>query len=150
MIVAGLASSDRALAAVTVSVGCGAGSLPTIQSAVDAASAGDTVQVCAGSYAEQVTVPAAKTGLTVRSQPAAAATIQAPGSLPATQSSAIVHVDGATGVTIDGFTIRGPGTGSCGTIGYGVLVDGGGSATVSANHVAEIRDSSLSGCQSGV
>jgi parallel beta-helix repeat protein len=52
-------------------------------------------------------------------------------------------------VTINGFTISGPGTGPCGTIGYGVLVDGGGAARVTANHITAIRDNPFSGCQNG-
>jgi Right handed beta helix region len=149
VVFAGLASSDRALAA-TRTVGCGAGSFATIQDAVNAAIANDTIQVCSGIYTEQVVIPTTKSGLNLQSQPTGAATIKAPPSLPATQSSAIVHVDGATGVTVNGFTIDGPGTGGCGTIGYGVLVDGGGSATVSADHITNIRDNPFSGCQNGV
>ena len=144
----GVVSSDRALAATTLTV-CPGTSLPTIKAAVDAAATGDTIQVCAATYSEQVLIPAGKINLTLQSQTALGAIIEAPATLPATQQSAIVHVAGATGVTINGFTISGPGTGPCGTIGYGVLIDGGGSATVSANHITAIRDNPFSGCQNG-
>jgi parallel beta-helix repeat protein len=147
--VGSLGSSDRALAATTLTV-CASPPAPfsTIQSAVAAATAGDTIQVCDGTYSEQVTI--AKNDLTLRSQNLLGATIQAPGSLPATQQSAIIRVNAATGVTISGFTIKGPGTTGCGSIGYGVLIDGNGSATVAANHITAIRDNPpLSGCQNG-
>jgi parallel beta-helix repeat protein len=142
------APSVRALAATTLTV-CPATSLPTIQAAVDAAGAGDTIQVCTATYPEQVLIPAGKNNLTLQSQTALGAIIKAPANLPATQQSAIVHVAGATGVTISGFTVSGPGTGSCGSIGYGVLVDGDGSARVTANHITAIRDNPFSGCQNG-
>lgn len=142
-----LISSDRALAA-TQSVNCGAGSFPTIQDAVDAAAAGDTIQVCNGVYPEQVTITT--NNLRLESQNPLGATIQAPPSLPASQTSAIVHVAGATGVTISGFTISGP-AGVPGTIGYGVLVDQTGSATVTGNHIVDIHDNpSITGNQNGV
>jgi pectin methylesterase-like acyl-CoA thioesterase len=44
-------------------VGCGAGSQPTIQAAVIAAGPGSKITVCPGTYTEQVTVPAGKDGL---------------------------------------------------------------------------------------
>jgi parallel beta-helix repeat protein len=151
-----LGSSDRALAAtaaIRIVGNCTGATYTTIQSAVNAAADGDTIQVCLGTYPEQVVI--GKNNLTLQSQTpysqtSPGATIQAPPALPATQQSAIVHVAGVTGVTITGFTIRGPGTTNCGSIGYGVLVDGGGSAIVTENHITAIRDNPpLSGCQNG-
>jgi len=146
----GLATSDRALAA-TQSVGCGAGSFPTIQAAVNAAAAGDTIQVCNGVYPEQVAITTGN--LTLESQNPLGATIKAPPTLPANQTSAIVHVSAAQNVTISGFTISGPaGPAGCGgCIGYGVLVDQNGSATVTGNHIVDIHDSpNIAGNQNGV
>jgi parallel beta-helix repeat protein len=151
----GLGSSDRALAAtaaIRIVGACPGATDATIQGAVTAAAAGDMIQVCNGVYPEQVTIPASKSDLTLQSQTLLGATIKAPPTLPASQTSAIVHVAGAQRVTISGFTISGPGTGDCGSIGYGVLVDGGGSATVTANHVTAIRGNSGLDCgsQNGV
>jgi parallel beta-helix repeat protein len=62
---------------------------------------------------------------------------------------AIVLVRGAQNVSIDAFTITGPGGGGCDSIRYGVRIDGGGSAAISRNHITEIRDNPFSGCQNG-
>jgi parallel beta-helix repeat protein len=66
-----------------------------------------------------------------------------------------VQVSGATNVTILAFTITGPGTGGCASIGYGIRVDGGGSANILGNHIIDIRDqldvyNQPSGCQNGM
>jgi parallel beta-helix repeat protein len=119
----------------------------TIQAAVSAAAPGDTIKVCAGTYTEQVTIPAAKSGLTLRSHVPEAAIIKAPPVMA--DPKAIVRVNGAQDVTIYGFTITGPGGSGCDSIRYGVRVDGGGSATISHNHIVDIRDTGLSGCQNG-
>ena len=70
VVFAGLAASDRALAAGK-DVNCGAGSFNTIQAAVDAAPAGSTIQVCDGTYPEQVVIGPGKDNLTIQSQNAA-------------------------------------------------------------------------------
>ena len=152
-VLAGL-GSDRALAATTRVVGppsCSGATFSTIQAAVDASAAGDAIQVCAGTYAEQVVISVGKSNLTLQSQTPLAATIQASATLPHSQDSAIVQVDGATGVTISGFTISGPAppTGT-GAIGFGVLIDGGGAATLTGNRITAIRDDPLSGAQNGI
>jgi hypothetical protein len=138
-------------------IACPGTAYTTIQSAVNAAAPGDTVQVCEGTFPEQVVIPAGKNDLTLVSQTpysttATGAIIKAPPTLPANQQSAIVEVAGATGVTISGFTISGPaGAPGCGCIGYGVLVDQSGSATVTGNHIVDIHDNpSISGNQNGV
>jgi len=113
-------------------------SFTTIQSAVNAARPGDLVYVAKGVYQEQIVFPSAKSN--VRLLDAGGALIAA---LPGVGdgSGAIVHVNGAQGVTISGFTI----TGGVGTpnLQFGVLVDHGGSATISYNHIFNIQTSPL-------
>ena len=94
-------------------------------------------------------IPAGKNKLILNPKAGEAVTIKAPASLPAdeNQKFAIVHVAGATGVTISGFTISGPANG----IGYGVLVDQNGSATVTGNNITAIHDApDVTGNQNGV
>lgn len=118
----------------------------TVQAAVAAASAGDTILVCPGTYTEQVTITT--NGLTLQSVTPLAGVIKAPGGMA--DPKAIVRVNGATGVTILDFTISGPGDSSCDSLRYGVRVDGGGSATIDGNKIQDIHDSPLGGCQSGI
>ena len=127
---------------------CRKADFASIQSAVLAADPGDTIKVCPGTYVEQVRIPAGKDGLTLRSEGRWAAIIKVPPAM--TDPKAIVHVDGAHNVTIERFTITGPGDGPCDSIEFGVLVDNGGSATIRDNHITEIHDTPFSGCQNGV
>jgi hypothetical protein len=130
------------------STNCPTAQYHTIQSAVTAASAGAMIKVCAGTYTEQVVIPAGKDGLTLYSVPDLGAVIKAPAVM--LSPKAIVRVNGATNVTIRHFTITGPGDGPCDSIEYGVRVDGGGSATITDNHITKIEDTPFSGCQNGV
>ncbi len=120
----------------------------TIQSAVDAATPGDMIKVCRGTYIEQVTIPAGKDGITLFSVPALQAVIKAPPVM--LDPKAIVLVRGAQDVTIRHFTITGPGAGGCDSIRWGVRVDSLGSALITDNHITEIRDLGMSGCQNGI
>jgi hypothetical protein len=94
-----------------------------------------------------VTIPPGKDGLTLLAQ-SKDTVIKAPAPVVGGQQGAIVKVE-AQHVTIKGFTISGPGSGSPGSIGYGVEVVTGGSATVDSNHIVDIRDEPLSGDQNG-
>jgi len=65
--------------------------------------------------------------------------------------------NGAQNVKIDGFTITGPSAGSTELIKnspvnqlYGVLIDNGGSATITDNHVTNIENAPFSGAQEGI
>ena len=120
----------------------------TIQAAVTAASPGDHITVCPGTYIEQVTIPAADNGLRLESQKPLLAVIQAPAVM--TTPKAIVRDAGAQNVAIRQFTIQGPGGGGCDSLEYGVRVDSGGSAAIEKNHITHIRDTPLSGCQNGI
>ncbi|HVD88920.1 MAG TPA: right-handed parallel beta-helix repeat-containing protein [Jatrophihabitantaceae bacterium] len=124
----------------------------TIQAAVNAATPGDKIKVCRGTYMEQVTIPAGKNGITLFSEPALQAVIKAP--LAMLDPKAIVRVSASQNVTIRHFTITGPGGGDCDSIRWGVRVDSGGSALITDNHITEIRDlldlNGLSGCQNGI
>jgi hypothetical protein len=124
----------------------------TIQDAVNAATPGDKIKVCRGTYMEQVTIPAGKNGITLFSEPALQAVIEAPPAM--LDPKAIVRVSTSQNVTIRHFTITGPGDGECDSIRWGVRVDTGGSALITDNHITEIRDllglSGLSGCQNGI
>src|SRR6266849_6614761 len=92
---------------------------PTIQSAVNAAAPGDRINVCPGTYTEEVTIPAGKDNILLRSVQAWAAIIKAPPVMLG-PTKAIVRVTGASGVTILAFTITGPGGTLCDSLRYGV------------------------------
>src|SRR5437868_2021429 len=90
---------------------CPTATYTSIQAAVSAAPPGTRIRVCAGTYTEQVTIPAGKDGLLLYSTPDLAAVIKAPATM--TDPKAIVLVRGAHNVTIRHFTITGPGSTLC-------------------------------------
>jgi parallel beta-helix repeat protein len=114
----------------------------SIQAAVNAASPGDTIQVRPGTYTEQVTIPATKDDLTLKSQTPQSAVIKA----PATLTGPVVRVAGADDVEIEGFTVTGPAAG----VTAGIQVDQGGSAEVSKNLITDIRPPGSTGLQNGI
>lgn len=130
----------------------------TVQAAVNAAAPGDHINVCPGTYAEQVTIPAGKDNIRLRSTRQWEAVIKAPTFMVPDPflvlAFTIVRVASAQNVTILGFTITGPGPGGCGSLHYGVRVANGGSADILGNHITDIRDlpppPMVSGCQNGV
>lgn len=140
----------------------------TIQSAVNAASPGDTIQVCPGNYQEHVTInqnQAGQTlnGLALQSVQPLKASIQFPqdGSGPTPgYHDAIVSVRSARGVNIAGFTIEGPWSDSevepGDTFGpgdhFGVFVDQNGQANITGNRITQIEDAIVAdrGDQDGV
>ena len=118
----------------------------SIQAAVTASNPGDTIVVCDGTYAEQVTI-----GKSLTLAGSGNAIIQAPATLVADGSGKknVVEVNAAASVTMFGFTVVGPGPGACGSIDTGIAVLGGASLDLSATTVRDIRDNPLSGCQNG-
>jgi hypothetical protein len=118
----------------------------TIQSAVNAAQPGDTIDVYSGTYTEQVTIPQGLNNLTLEAAPGQTVAIKAPSTMDS--SGAIVHIAGAQNTILQGFTIEGPGA-TTGEVKFGVLVDDGGSATVQHNHVTDIEDSTFGASQTG-
>lgn len=142
---------------------CNAPGYTSIQAAVDAAQAGDTVYLC-GSFAEQVVITKSITLTGERG-----ASIQAPSTfstsaalMPAQFTTdslfvpqAIVTIWGAhVNAAITGLTISGvmPGNGGCAENEFGALVLGGAYTTFNKDRVLDIRDSNpaLYGCQFGV
>jgi parallel beta-helix repeat protein len=122
-----------------------------IQAIVNQAQSGDTIIVEAGTYNEQVTINNAghaRDNLTLEGSGQNFTFIQ-PSSLAG--SNAVVDVNGSQGVTIEGFTIEGPsGTAYSGGNLYGVRVEGGGSATITQNHITNIQDTPFAGYQEGI
>jgi hypothetical protein len=132
---------------------CANAEYQTIQAAVTAADPYDRIKVCPGTYPEQVTIPASKDGITLFSEGFLQAVIKAPPVMA--DPGDIVHVDGAQDVTLRHFTIAGPLPDHlfCSLfVRTGVRVDGGGSATLTDNHITEIRSASplFRGCQNGI
>jgi parallel beta-helix repeat protein len=122
----------------------------TVQAAVNAAGPGDRINVCAGTYTEEVLISGAgKNNISLRSVRRWDAVIKAPAVMLGPTKS-IVLVNAAQNVTILAFTITGPSALPCDGLRYGVRVDGGGSAAILGNHITQIRDEPFSGCQNGV
>jgi parallel beta-helix repeat protein len=132
---------------------CPAAPYRRIQDAIDAASAADTIEVCPGTYAEQLRIGRGKDGLTLRATVAQQAILRPPDALANLGSIGLVWVLGATNVTIEGLWIAGPfPLGACvaSTL-AGVIVEPGGSATVRRAYIADIRpaDPALDRCSLG-
>jgi parallel beta-helix repeat protein len=132
-------------------VGHAPNAFTSIQAAVNAAHPGDTIRVSPGTYTEQVTLSRDKNHVRLVTAEADLDTttdaddviLKAPATL--TGARAIVDVNGAADVALQGFTIQGPADG----IRAGVLIENGGSATLRRNHIADIRDTVFSGRQDG-
>jgi parallel beta-helix repeat protein len=123
------------------------GAFATVQAAINAAHPGDFIAVRPGVYTEQLTLTAADRGVQLEATVPLQAVLEAPNVL--TASGAIVDVNGAAGVEIEGFTIKGPVAGSA-HLQAGILVENGGSALIEENHLTDIQDAVFSGLQEGV
>lgn len=122
----------------------------TIQAALNASETvnGNHISVAAGNYPEQVTITKS-----IHLAGDAGAIIQAPSSLPiaADPLSNIVLVSGSgVSAEISGFTIQGPGSTGCGSMGRGIFVRDGAFANIHDNQILDIRDNVFSGCQNGI
>lgn len=152
-------SVPQAARAATLTVGQKSAACPkplylTIQSAVNAASSGDTIHVCAGTYPEQVLITkslnlSGDNGALIEPVNVAANSTSLTSGQPI---AAIVLVQGTSNVTIENVIVDGSGNGisECSPDLIGIFYQ---NASGELNHVA-VRDVELSptlnGCQSGV
>jgi parallel beta-helix repeat protein len=134
-------------------VECKKAPFTSIQAAVTAASPGDSVKVCPGTYTEQVRIT--KDKLKVFSRNPQEATIKAPAVM--TDPKAIVEIAGGSDVSVRDFVITGPGGGPCDSIRFGVLIGSTSSdpngptkgVDLSHNRITRIQDTPPGGCQNG-
>jgi parallel beta-helix repeat protein len=122
-------------------VQCRNAAYTTIQAAIAAAASGDTIEVCAGTYAEQLQFEAGQDGITLRAQTPQQAVIEPPEALINFDGVALVAVRGAQAITIEGLRLRGPIPISLcvPTPLSGIIVEGGGSATLRRTVITDIR-----------
>jgi hypothetical protein len=114
----------------------------TIQSAVNASVAGDTIIVCPGTYNEQVTVTKSIT------LAGSGNSIIQPTSVGGDQN--VVDISGSPiSVTMSGFTVAGPGNSGCDSIHTGIAVFGGANLNLSSTTIRDITDTPFGGCQNG-
>jgi parallel beta-helix repeat protein len=147
----GRADVAAARVAKTINVCQQGADFTTIQAAVTAAAPDDRIEVCAGSFQEQVAV---NKSLTIVGAGPAQTKIVAPAPANLTGTQDIVTI-GATGVDVNvdlsGFTITGPGpTGDCPGLLSGVFVRDGAHATIHGNTITALRENPLDGCQKGI
>lgn len=119
----------------------------SIQTAIDAASAGNVINVEAGTYSEMLTI-----NKSVNLIGATGANILAPATMPPASDplSNIITISGSgVSAEISGFAIKGPGPSGCGSIGRGIFVRDGAYANIHDNQIIDIRDNPFSGCQNG-
>jgi hypothetical protein len=134
-------------------VQCPTAAFTTIQSAVNAASPGDTIRVCAGTYAEQITI---SKSLTIRGDNGAIvmpSAVQVNGTdIPSgTPVAAVILVLNSAAVDITNLIVDGSNNGiaECSPDLKGILFQNS-SGTIERNAIRHIRLSpSPNGCQSG-
>jgi CSLREA domain-containing protein len=125
----------------------------TVQGGVNGVAPNGTVNVAAGTYAEQVIIGKS---LTLTGAGAATTTINTPATLtPGIGGNlVIVEVNGGATVTASGIAVAGPRNfnGCSAQIFYGVFVSGAATLNLSNSTVRDIRlaDPSLIGCQDGI
>jgi hypothetical protein len=121
-----------------------------------AAASGDTINIAAGTYTEELTinksvalVGAGSTTTIIKAPNALTVNAAIPGS--GGQQTAIVFVTGAVAASMTALHVQGPGTTACGSIGYGVFVGGGANLSYTNSRITLTRDLAppLSGCQNG-
>jgi hypothetical protein len=137
-----LLSWQRADAATILWVGhCGnVAGYPTIQAAINAASAGDTIKVCPGIYIENVTIN--KASLTVMSTGGAAVT-----RVLAAQVASVVTIT-QPNASLVGFTLTPAGSAAKYDIGVNVNIGGNASAEIAHNVIRGGRIGVNLGCAS--
>jgi hypothetical protein len=150
LVTALLASAENASAAtIWVSPGasgpapgssCTIAGYATIQAGINAASAGDTVNVCPGSYLENITIN--KANLTVTSTGGAAVT-----RIRAAAVNSVVTVTGVN-ATVAGFTLITVGSTAKYDIGVNVAIAGNASAQIANNYIRGGRIGVNLGCSS--
>jgi hypothetical protein len=120
---------------------------PTIQSAVDAAKAGDTIKVLPGTYVEQVSIGK---HLTLTGSGSVSTIIRAPATLTPGQlgSNSIVEIHNGAAVAISHLAITGPGSGTCeaGALNSGIRVLGSSRLDLRFARVTHIHDTPLRDC----
>jgi parallel beta-helix repeat protein len=147
--------NDDVAGGIPPGTGCSNPGYNAIQDAVDAATAGDVINVCPGTYSEEVVVSTpAKSNLLIRSTVFQAATIKAPAVMDPVQGDLVRIDNGARNVTFRNFVISGPlpDTLFCAVqLRSGVRVKGNSSANIIGNRITEMRSASplLRGCQNG-
>lgn len=175
MAVAGMAAASPAMAAPGPAVlwvattgptaggggsGCSHPGFTTIQAAIDAAPAGSTVAVCAGTYPGQLQIT---TSLSVRA--VGKVTVTLPGT-PANSSTACDtainahtgHADqdavvtcGPVSVSLTGITINAAWPGqTCNDALFGIMVAGGSTLTFAYSAITSAGPQPINGCQGGI